>query len=126
MKYENIITFTGIILISLGVAVVVSSAQDEYITKMSALAGSPEGYYDTGEDTFYQTIPTIFKITVHGNPTYSYTERAYIDIDFNISQPNKINKSIVDGIKNHALNTYGFVLPDNKIRYQPYTQGTNT
>lgn len=112
-------------VLSLSIAFVGSSQEPTIVTKMSALAGSPEGYYDTGEDTFYQTVPTIFKITVHGSPSYTYTTRAYIDIEFNMSQPNKINKSIVDGIKNYALNTYGFDLPDTKIRYQPYTQGTN-
>jgi len=118
--------FIGILLLSLSIAVVASSATNENVIKMTALASNAEGYILIDEDTLLQEMPVIYKITVHGSTTYTYMKKDYIEVEFNLSQPNKINSTMVKAIKDHAFDVWGYTLPDNKIRYQPYTPGTDT
>lgn len=134
MKYENTICFIGIVLISLSIAFVGASQSPEQVCtplqkgnviKMNVLAGEPEGYINIGDDTILQTMPTIFKVTVTGEQTYTFTTRSYIDVVFDMSQPNQINATMVQTIKDFALSSCGFTLTNNKIRYNPYTQGNN-
>src|SRR3972149_3571626 len=97
----------GILLLSLSIAVSVSAIEPGEITKMTAVSSSPVGYIFVDEDNMILEISVIYKITVHGSPTYTYISKEDIEVTFNMSQPNKLNSSMVTAIKNRAMSKWG-------------------